>query len=64
MATKSMLKNVVLRDRKLANRFLTALDRAKTKRSKKVILERNIEEIKGEDVKRLFDGLREENGRE
>ena len=62
MATKSMLKNIVLRDRKLANNFLSALEKAGKKKSKKVILERNIEEVKGEDIKKLFGEQRGENG--
>ena len=64
MATKSMLKNVVLHDRRLANRFLSALEKAGKKKSKDVILERNLEEVKGEDIRKFFDEIRGENGGE
>lgn len=60
MATKSFLKEVVLKDTKLANRFVDALsgsaEKANFERHKQesIELSRPYSEIKGEDIKEFF----------
>jgi len=54
VATKSILKNVNINDKKLAEGLLSALDNAGNKASKEVELQRQLKEVKGEDIKRLF----------
>ena len=54
MATKSILKNVSITDKRLAKGLLLALENAKNKQSKKVELKRRLEEVKGEDIKEVL----------
>ena len=51
MATKSILKNVGITDKRLAKGLLSALENAEKKQSKTVELKRRLEEVKGEDIK-------------
>ena len=43
MATKSFLKNIVIKDRKSAERFISALENAENKKSKKVKINKMVE---------------------
>ena len=54
MATKSILKDVEINEKKLAEGLLSALDNAANKSAKEVKLQRQLREVKGEDIKRLF----------
>lgn len=53
MATKSIYKNLVIRDERLAVRLANALDSAKPK-GKKVVLSKSCQEITGEKIKEIF----------
>ena len=54
MATKSIMKNVDIRDRKLCRSFVEALENAEGKGSKEVILSRTFKEVSGDKIKELF----------
>lgn len=54
MATKSILKNIDIKDRKMGRAIVSALENSKNKKSKDVVLSRTCEEVKGEKIKLLF----------
>lgn len=54
MATKSMMKNVVVRTAPLAKSFIRAVENAEGKKSKEVIMSRGVREIKGDTLKAMF----------
>lgn len=56
MATKSILKNIHIRDKRAAWNLVNALENAKKKKGKEVILSKNLNEIKGEKIKEFFGG--------
>ena len=45
MATKSFLKNIVIKDKKTANKFIEALERAENKKSKVVKFDKKVEDV-------------------
>ena len=55
MATKSILKDVNIKDRKLAHTFVKALDDAKNKKYEQVQISRKCRELPGEKIKAFFD---------
>ena len=55
MATKSISKNIIIKDGRLASGLISALEYASEKPMKKVILQRRLNEVKREDVKRYFE---------
>ena len=55
MATKSFLKNIVIKDRKSAERFLSALENAENKKSKKVKINKMVEDVTdSERIRKIF----------
>lgn len=54
MATKSIMKNVDIRDKKLCRAFVDALENAEGKKSKEVVLSRTFKEISGDKIKKIF----------
>lgn len=54
MATKSILKNVDIKDKKLGKSLVVALENAYEKSSKKVSLTRTYSDIRGEQIKDIF----------
>lgn len=55
MATKSFLKNIIIKNSKDAGKFLVALENAEKKKSKEVIIDQRVEEIKdSEQIRKLF----------
>ena len=55
MATKTFLKNIVIKDGKQAERFLKALENAEKKKSKEITINQRVEEIKNpEQIRKLF----------
>lgn len=54
MATKSILKNVDIKDRKLGKSLVIALEHAAGKHAKDVTLSRTYEDAKGEKLKSIF----------
>ncbi|MCL2355585.1 MAG: hypothetical protein FWC70_00320 [Defluviitaleaceae bacterium] len=54
MATKSMIKSVNIKNKRLAEGLVSALENAEKKSSKEVVLQRRLDEVKGENIKRYF----------
>ena len=55
MATKSFLKNIVIRDKKSATAFIEALENAEGKKRKNVKIDRLVEDIEdSEKIKEIF----------
>jgi hypothetical protein len=54
MATKSILKDVYIRDPHLAKNLMSALENAENKSSKVVTFSRGVEEVKGDSIRKLF----------
>lgn len=55
MATKSMLKTVNIKDKKLSRTFVEVLEKSQTVKSKEVDFTRKFTELKGDKVKAFFD---------
>ncbi len=55
MATKSLLKNVDIKDKKLGKSLVIALEHASNKRTAEVQLSRTYEDVRGEKLRRIFD---------
>lgn len=54
MATKSILKNVDIKDKKLGKSLVIALEHAANKHSKSVQLTRTYEEVRGEKLRSIL----------
>lgn len=54
MATKSILKNVDIRDKKLGKALVVALESAASKNAKEVVLSRTYKEISGDKINEIF----------
>ena len=55
MATKSFLKEIIIKDRKSAESFICALENAENKKSKKVKINKLVENITdSERIKKIF----------
>lgn len=55
MATKSFLKNIVIKDKKSAERFINALERAENKKCKKVKIDKMVENVTNSDqIRKIF----------
>ena len=54
MATKSILKNVDIKDKKLGKALILALENAAEKKTQDVQLSRTYEDVKGEKLRKLF----------
>lgn len=54
MATKSILKNVDIRDPKLAKSLVVALENATERRGKNVVLNRTYSDIRGQKIHEIF----------
>lgn len=54
MSTKSMLKNVDIKDKKLGKQLVVALENAAAKRSKTVELSRSYRDIRGDRIKDIL----------
>ncbi len=54
MATKSILKNVDIKDKKLGKQLVIALENASSKQSKQVTLSRTYQDIRGEKIKEVL----------
>lgn len=55
MATKSILKEVNLKNKKLAAQFVNTLDRAQYDRGKTVTYSRSVQDMKKDEVKKFFE---------
>ena len=56
MATKSILKNIDIKNQKLGKSLIIALEKASGKTSKNVELSRMYSDIRGDDIKKVFGG--------
>ena len=56
MATKSILKDIYIRDKVNAHKLINALENASKKSSKDVTLKKKYSEVRGEDIKKFFGG--------
>lgn len=54
MATKSILKNITIRDKHLSRNLVNALEHAHKKTSANVSYQRKCTEIKGDKIKSMF----------
>lgn len=54
MATKSILKNVDINEKKLGKSLIVALENASNKRSKQVTISRTYSDVRGEKIKEIF----------
>lgn len=55
MATKSFLKNIVIKNSKQAEKFIVALENAEKKKSKEITINQRVEEIKDpKQIRKLF----------
>lgn len=56
MATKSVLKNVIIKDRRSAYALVRALENAGGKQSQEVSMSRTCKELDRNDVRKIFGG--------
>lgn len=54
MATKSIYKNVNIKSEDSTKELISALEYSMCKKNEKVIFAKEVEEIKGEDIKKYF----------
>ena len=54
MATKSILKNVDIRDKKFSKDFVNALENAHGKKAKDVVLSKACTNVNRQDIRKLF----------
>lgn len=54
MATKSILKDIKIKDKQLAHTFVTALNQAEHSKYKSAQLTRECKELTGENIKNFF----------
>lgn len=55
MATKSFLKNIIIKDRKSTENFINALENASGKKTKKINMDKRIEEVTDkEQIRKIF----------
>ncbi|MDD3892880.1 MAG: hypothetical protein PHE03_11330 [Bacteroidales bacterium] len=57
MATKSILKNIDIRERRMGRALILALEKSEAKEGKEVELSRICREIKGEKIKDIFGNI-------
>lgn len=57
MATNSILKSITIRDKKLGNGLLHALETASSRKGKKVVVSKVHKNLKGEAIKEVFKGM-------
>ena len=55
MATKSFLKEIVIKDKKATERFINALEKAENKKAKKVRINKMVEDVTdSERIRKIF----------
>lgn len=54
MATKSILKDIKIKDKQLAHEFITALEQAESNKYKSVKITRECKELTGDNIKDFF----------
>ena len=56
MATKSVLKNIMIKDRRSAHNLVKALEHASGKQSRDVTISRTCNEMHKDDIRKLLGG--------
>ncbi len=56
MSTRSILKNVDIRKKKMGTAFVSALENASSKKSKDIPLSRTYKDVKGDAIRSIFKG--------
>lgn len=59
MATKSIFKNVKMKNQYLSHSFISALENASGKQAQPVTLQRPVRDVHGAEIKKLFGERRE-----
>ncbi len=54
MATKSILKHVIIKDKKLCHNLILALENAEKKQGKEVVLQRGLKTASKDDIIKIF----------
>lgn len=54
MATKSILKNIFIKDKHKSLTLINAIEQSQKKMGKKVVFQKVVKEIKDKDIKKLF----------
>lgn len=54
MATSSITQNIVIKDKKLSRRLISALENANNKKSVEITYSKKHREIRGDDIKKIF----------
>lgn len=54
MATKSILKNVNIKNKRLGRNFVNALEKARNEENKEIKLEKKFKNVKQSEIKDLF----------
>jgi len=54
MATNSILRNVIIKDKVLVKSFIEALDHAKGRKSKEVIISKTLKHLDKSEIEMLF----------
>ena len=54
MATESMLKSVVIKDKKTCQKFLHALEHSKETKVEPVIMQRTVSDMTREQIQKIF----------
>ena len=54
MASKSICKSIHIRDRRLSNQLVNALENAKGKHSIEICISKKVQDLKGEKIKEMF----------
>ncbi len=56
MATKSILKNINIKDKRVGRSLVSSLEKAKDKEVAAVVMSKKVKEIKGDEIGALFVG--------
>lgn len=54
MATKSILKNINIKDKRVGRSLVSSLEKAKDKETTVVVMSKKVKEIKGDEIGALF----------
>ncbi|SMP38232.1 hypothetical protein [Anoxynatronum buryatiense] len=56
MATKSILKNINIKDKRMGRSVVSSLEKAKDKETTAVVMSKKVKEIRGDEIGALFGG--------
>ena len=58
MATKSITKNIDIREKRLAHSFAKAMERSERKNPREIVYSRKLVEVKGDSLKEMFENMK------